>query len=120
MQLQPDERAIFAYFADDDDAQAAAGVLKQAGYNEMRVDRISPYLSSTVNQRTKTSLSSLTKNNGGVDLAYGPLLAADPAVSGMSAPYDSPVNSSIVLTLVCDQNAYPQAVEILRQYGASV
>lgn len=119
MQLQPGERAVFAYFADDDDARTAAEALKQSGYSEIRVDRISPYTSSTVNHRSKTSLSSLTMNNSGAGLSYGPLIAADPAASGMSGDYTS-TSSSIVLTLVCDESTYSQAIDILRQYGASV
>ena len=121
MQLDPGERAIFAYFSDDSDAHLAANILKQAGYNEIRVDRISPYSSSSVNRRLKTNLSSLTMNNSGANLAYGPLLAADPAASGMSsAYYDLPGSSSILLTLVCDRSLSSQAIELLRQYGASV
>jgi hypothetical protein len=121
MQLDPGERAIFAYFSDDSDARVAADILKQSGYNEIRVDRISPYSASRVDRRYKTNLSSLTMNNSGANLAYGPLLAADPAASGMSsAYYDPPGSSSIVLTLVCDQSLSSQAIELLRQYGASV
>ncbi len=121
MQLQPGEQAVFAYFSDDNDARLAADVLKQAGYNEIRVDRISPYSSSSVNRRTKTSLTSLTMNNSGANLAYGPLLAADPAISGMSsAYYEAPGSSSIILTLVCNQSLSSQAIELLKQYGASV
>lgn len=119
MQLQPGERAVFAYFADDDAARAAADALKQTGYSEIRIDRLSPYASSSVNRRSKTSLSSLTMNNSGENLSYGPLIAAHPAASGMSADYTS-TSSSIVITLVCDESTYPQAVDILRQYGASV
>ncbi|MDD3271752.1 MAG: hypothetical protein PHR04_06620 [Syntrophomonadaceae bacterium] len=121
MQLQAGERAIFAYFSDDSDARVAADVLIQAGYNEIRVDRISPYSASRVNRRTKTILSSLTMNNSGSNLAYGPLLAADPAASGMSSPYyEPPGSSSILLTLVCNDSLSSQAIELLRQYGASV
>ncbi len=121
MQLDPGERAIFAYFSDDSDAWIAADVLKQSGYNEIRIDRISPYSASRVNRHSKTSLSSLTMNNSGANLSYGPLLAADPASSGMSSPYyDPPGSSSIVLTLVCDNSLSSSAIEILRQYGASV
>ncbi len=120
MQLQPDEQAVFAYFSDDSDARLAADMLKQAGYSELRVDRLSPY-SSIINRRVKTNLSSLTMNNSGANLAYGPLLSADPAASGMSsAYYDPPSSSSIVLTLVCDKSLSSQAIELLRQYGASV
>ena len=119
MQLQPGEQAVFAYFSDDSDARLAADMLKQAGYHEIRVDRISPY--SSVNRRIKTNLSSLTMNNSGANLAYGPLLAVDPAASGMSsAYYDLPGSSSILLTLVCDQSLSSQAIELLSQYGASV
>lgn len=121
MQLQPGEQAILAYFSDYNDAQIAADVLKQAGYNEIQVDRISPYSSPRRNRHTKTNLSSLTMDNSGSNLAYGPLFAADPAASGMSSSsYDLPGNSSIILTLVCDQRLSPQAVELLKQYGASV
>lgn len=121
MQLDPGERAIFAYFSDVSDARIASNILKQSGYNEIRIDRISPYSASKVNRSTKTSLSSLTMNNSGANLAYGPLLAADPASSGMSSPYyDPPGSSSILLTLVCDNNLSSSAIEILRQYGASV
>ena len=121
MQLDPGERAIFAYFSDDSDAWIAADVLKQSGYNEIRIDRISPYSASRVNRRTKTTLSSLTMNNSGANLTYGPLLAADPISSGMSSPnYDPPSSSSIMLTLVCDNSLSSMAIEILRQYGASV
>jgi hypothetical protein len=119
MQLQPGERAVFAYFADDDAARAAADALKETGYSEIQVDRISSYPTATASRRSKTSLSTLTMNNSQANLSYGPLIAADPAASGMSADYPS-TGSSIVLTLVCDENARPQAVAILRQYGASV
>lgn len=118
MQLQSGERAVLAYFSDDDAARAAADALKQTGYNEIRIDRFSPYPSAAVNRRFKTSLSSLTMNNSGENLSYGPLIAADPAASGMSG-YTS-TSAYIVITLVCDESGYPQAIDILRQYGASV
>ena len=104
MQLDPGERAIFAYFSDYSDARVAADILKQSGYNEIRVDRIAPYSASRVNRRIKTSLSSLTMNNGRRP-GLRSLLAADPAASGMSSTYyDQPGSSSIVLTLVCDDS----------------
>jgi len=119
LQLQPGERAIFAYFNDDHDARTAAEALKQSGYSDIQVDRISPYVNSTVNRSIKTSLSSLTMNISGAGLSYGPLIAADPAVSGMSSGYASP-SPSVVLTLVCDDTTKAQAVDLLRQYGASI
>jgi hypothetical protein len=118
LQLQPGERAIFAYFNDDHDARTAAEALIQSGYSDIQVDRISPYVNSTVNRSIKTSLSSLTMNHG-AGLSYGPLLAADPAVSGMSSSFASP-SPSVVLTLVCDDTTKAQAIELLRQYGASI
>jgi hypothetical protein len=119
LQHQSGERAIFAYFADDFEAQTAAYALKQAGFTEVRVDRIGPNSTAGVSRRYKTSLSSLTMNNISTDMAYGPLLAAHPSSSGMSSSYDFPA-SSIVLTLVCPEDTSAQAIDILKQHGASV
>lgn len=121
MQLQPGERAILAYFSDYDNARAAADVLKQVGYNEIRVEPIASHPASRKSHHSPSNLSSLTMNNSGANLAYGPLLAADPAASGISSAwYDPPGNLSIVLTLVCDDSLSSQAIELLKQYGALI
>lgn len=119
MQLQPGERTVFAYFADENTARAAAAVLKQSDYNEIRIDPISYSPTSNISRRySQTRLSSMTLNNSGADLAYGPLMVADPTASGMSGSFDSAASASIILTLVCPESARPGAVEILKQYGA--
>jgi hypothetical protein len=120
MQLQPGERIVFAYFTDDSMAREAASVLKQSGYNEVRLDPINSPTSNISRRYFQTRLSSMTLNNSGADLAYGPLMAADPAVSGMSGYFDSAASASIILTIVCPDNSSPGAVEILQQYGATL
>ncbi|MGI5911320.1 MAG: hypothetical protein ACOX6E_01885 [Syntrophomonadaceae bacterium] len=120
MQLEPNEHAIFAYFTDDNDARNAATALRQAGYQDIRIDRIGTTPPLSINQHYRNSLSSLTMHHRDTSLTSRPLIAADPAVSGMSADYESMNSFPILLTMVCNDRSYSQAIELLRNYGASV
>jgi ABC-type multidrug transport system fused ATPase/permease subunit len=81
-------------------------------------------LSSALLPRSSSSyLSSLVLGNRGdgeYNPGHGPLMAADPAVSGMSSPDPAVAEPTCLLTLVCSTEAAPAALEVLKQHGAQV
>jgi hypothetical protein len=117
MQLQPGEKSILAYFANDLTAMQALDSLRSQGFLNVRLDPIT----KTIKRRGISApyLSDLTggdpydRVNG-----HGPLLAADPAVSGLSSSETIPEVYSYLLTVVTDDQGLPNARESLLAYGA--
>ncbi len=125
MQLEPGERSILAYFSDQQQAQQAAQALKERGYEHLQVDSISRYPSRSVYKSYPANLSSMvlgSREYGSQEygLVQGPLIAADPFVSGMSSPAETTPGYSYLLTLVTGQDKIASALQILQQYGARV
>lgn len=120
MQLQPGEKSILAYFANRDSAEHAMEELKQMGITDVRMDQTSGFNRHTNYATSATSLSVLTMGEAGRLLpAYGALLAADPAVSGMTDRSD-PGSHNFLVTVITNDTNLEQALQSLRNYGAQV
>ncbi|HZJ84727.1 MAG TPA: hypothetical protein VFD02_04135 [Syntrophomonadaceae bacterium] len=117
MQLNPGERTLLAYFPDRASAQQAFSALEDAGFHDMQIDSLGP---SRQNINNSKSLSSIVYGNSGYDRSFGPLLAANPQVSGMSGLVETRINYNYILTLITDQERHPIAVSIIRQNGGSI
>ncbi len=125
MQLEPGERSILAYFSDRQQAQEAALALKDVGYLALQIDGISRYPNRLVYESYPVNLSSMVLHgreygSQAYGLDQGPLMAADPSVSGMSSPAESAPGYSYLLTLVTGQDKFDTALQILKQHGATV
>ncbi|SHH07327.1 hypothetical protein SAMN02745221_01621 [Thermosyntropha lipolytica DSM 11003] len=118
MQLNPGQRSILAYFADENSAKNAAARLKQEGFSEVQVDTISRFPSGKKGYGLTSSLSSLVIGQD-YDRCLGVLLAADPSVSG-SATGDLVGGYPYLVTVVTENEKTNQALNILRQHGAYV
>lgn len=118
MQLEPGEKSILAYFDTENSARQAAEGLRSQGFNQIRIDP----LSSSFRKPRRTSsayLSALTI--GAVEssnLSIGPLLAANPSVSGLSSGEDLMESYSYLVTVVTDDQSLAQARESLLANGA--
>lgn len=120
MQLQPGERSILAYFADEDDALKAVTELKSLGFNDARVDRISTY--TRIGASVPTSISSLTAvSNDPEDYRFfGPLLAASPIASGSAHTELDSYTHLIALVTDADAEQGEEALQVLKNHGARV
>lgn len=118
MQLQPGEKSILAYFTTDSYARQAVQSLKSQGYTDIRLDSIS----KTAERSRSTGISYLSDLNGGGShdriKGHGPLLAADPSVSGLSSFENTPEVYSYLVTVVTDDQGLPYARESLLSCGA--
>lgn len=117
MQLKPGERSLLAYFTDTIQAQQALEELKKAGFTDIKLDQLH---SSTSKTSAINNLSSMVYGNSGYDRSYGPLLAANPMVSGMSAQNEANPIYSFMLTMIVDNDNYQTASDIIRQNGGSI
>ncbi len=120
MQLQPGEKSILAYFSTDTSAENAAKTLKEKGYDNIQTDQISRFPNQNLYNRNNVNLSSMVLDNTTYDRSLGPLLAADPAVNGMGVGYDQPGGTSFLLTLVTVDNKVQEAVQVLKDHGATL
>jgi hypothetical protein len=120
MQLQPGEKSILAYFQNRDSAQHAIEELKQMGIENVRLDQTSGFNRQTNYATSATSLSALTMGETGrLSNNFGPLLAADPAVSGMT-DRSNPGSHNFLVTVLTNDTYLDQALQSLRYYGAQV
>jgi hypothetical protein len=123
MQLNPGEKSILAYFHEAEQAQQAVQSLQAMGYHDLEITSLSPYSRRPLPRSSSSYLSSLVLGNRGdgeYNPGHGPLMAADPAVSGMSSPDPAVAEPTCLLTLVCSTEAAPAALEVLKQHGAQV
>lgn len=120
MQLPPGERSILAYFSSVSMAAAAVAALEEMGITEARIDQISRFPGNRTYGGSTNSLSSMVIGDGGYDHKYGPLLAADPAASGMSTGYELPGGATYLVTVVTSNRLAEEAVQLLREHGAMV
>ncbi|HEX3010536.1 MAG TPA: hypothetical protein VHQ70_00675 [Syntrophomonadaceae bacterium] len=120
MQLQPGEKSILAYFTTDQNAMQAVESLKSKGYTHIRLDSITRTGPRSHNHNTPY-LSDLTGGDTYDRIrGWGPLMAADPAVSGLSSAESTPEVYSSMITLVTDETRLSEARESLMAYGGSV
>ncbi len=120
MQLQPGEMTILAYFSTATSAENAAEELRKQGYDIIQTDQISRLPNRKTNNRKNTSISSMVLDSSFYNRSLGPLLAADPSVSGMGVSYEQSGNTAFILTLVTNQGNVQQAVQILKNHGAII
>lgn len=118
MQLNPGQRSILAYFADENSAQMAAARLKALGFSDIQIDTVSRFPYGKASRGFKGSLSSLVIGQD-YDRSLGVLLASDPSVSGMSSS-DMAGSYPYLVTLVTENEKADSALNILREYGAYV
>ncbi len=125
MQLKTNEKSILAYFSEQQQAQKAALALKEVGYLDLQIDSISRYPSRPVYESHPVNLSSMvlgSREYGSQEysLGHGPLMAADPSVSGMSSPSEPAPGYSYLLTLVTTEDKFDISRQILKEHGALV
>ncbi|HEX6990110.1 MAG TPA: hypothetical protein VF282_11650 [Bacillota bacterium] len=108
--------AVTAPFTNPNAAERAARALRRAGFEDVQVDRVSPYPSARGEMTDQAFPQSLTGQER-VDQRF--FSAVDPSVSGLST--DEPVGEeAYVLTVVLPDRdgAREEAVRILRDQGA--
>jgi hypothetical protein len=129
MQLPPGQRSILSYFDSSTLAEKARQALKDAGFDETRVDRVSRYgaandahYSNPLNRATTiTGPTLFGGDKEEMDADTRVLLAADPSVSGYGdANYGVAGGKAFLLTIVTGEKRVDQAVDILKQHGGQV
>lgn len=115
MQLNPGENSLMTYFASEPEALAAMQLLQANGFHDVQVSFISEFPRSQI-QGASLNISSKVLGRGLFDQSHGPLLAADPSVSGISS-HDSVINSAYLLTVVTDDAKLKTAQNILGNHG---
>ncbi|NPV73875.1 MAG: hypothetical protein HPY89_08865 [Pelotomaculum sp.] len=129
MQLAPGERSILSYFPSSEKAQEAARALKEAGVNEVRVDRVSRYgttfddnFNNPLNHAaTITGVTLYSGGAGDLNDAARVLLGADPSVSGYGMEnYGTAGQRAFLVTAVTGEEHLDRAVEIIKQHGGEV
>jgi len=129
MQLSPGEHSILAYFSSSTSAQEAVAALKESGFSEVQLDRISRYGVSNNTEynnpiagraESLTGLTLFSANTGNVsDNDTRILLGADPSVEGYTPPgYDDAGGRAFLVTLVTNEDDIDKASSILKDNGA--
>lgn len=131
MQLAPGERAIMAYFPTDNDAEKTAEALKNFGFKEVQVDRVSRYgethdaeINNAIMGRAET-ITGLTLFSAGTDSLLNNdtrvLLGADPSVSGYGdTDYGVAGGKAFLVTVVTTDDLAGQAEEIIKKNGGQI
>jgi len=130
MKMQPNERAILAYFPSSNAAQETAQALQQMGIEETQIDRFSRYdanPNAEINNAITgdPNLTDLTAFGGDADTFYSNdrrvLIAADPSVSGIgNTDYGVAGGRSFLLTVVTDEQKADQARQVIKQKGGKI
>lgn len=120
MQLQPGERSILAYFSSDTSALEAVERLKQKGITETQIDQVSRFPGGQTYGGSTLNISSMVMGDRNYNHKFGPLLAADPAASGMGIEYDLPGGAAFLVTVVTSDSRVEEAVQVLKEHGATV
>jgi len=119
------ERSILSYFPSSRQANQAKQALVQLGYDVVQVDRISRYPEARLDEQGYNPLAAqiASQSNLVLDTAWPDdaalLASSDPSVSGMSGD-GVPGKYPFILTVVTDNEAVEQAVEVIKKYGGSV
>jgi len=122
------ERNFLAGFTNIDDALAAEKALRQAGFEEIQVDQVSPYpgegVQEVINPLTGnfSGLSHMTLDGEFSSKSASILAATDVSASGMSDGDGMmpEVNQGILLTAVVPAEQAEQAEQIIQQYGGNI
>ena len=129
--VEKGERSIFAYFSSSTKAEKAIAALKQAGFPEASLRRVSRFgvmhdasydHALTGQAETLTGLSLFSANTDkDTRQSERILLAADPSVSGMSARgYGLAGDKPFAVITFAPEARVKEAVQILEAHGAEV
>ncbi|MDD2585125.1 MAG: hypothetical protein PHT79_05345 [Syntrophomonadaceae bacterium] len=118
MQLPPGEKSILAYFSSATNAATAVLALEERGITETQIDQISRFPGNRTYGGSTNSISAMVIGDGGYDHKFGPLLAADPASSGLGAGYELPGGSTYLVTVVTSNSLAEEAAQVLKEHGA--
>ncbi|MBC7105711.1 MAG: hypothetical protein H5T97_07215 [Firmicutes bacterium] len=132
MELPPGEGSLLAYFSSSRRAEAAVAALKEAGFTEVQLDRVSRYGVVSDEEYDAApgglgvSLAGLVTYGGDLDRVPDPsarvLLGADPAASGLAAPeeYGLAGGGAFLVTVVAPAEEIPRAAAIVKEHGGTV
>lgn len=126
MQLEKGERSIIAYFPSSTKGEKALKELKEAGYKDMGMRRVSAYGTSydaeynnPIN-RAESLAALTTYSDGTMDRDAGILLAADPAASGLAGGGELVGKKAFSVVVVTNEEGIDKAVGILKKNGGEV
>ncbi len=128
MKLSPGERSILATFPFSDKAQKAEKQLKNEGFENVQVDRISRYgvtynadYNNPINNAITETGPTIYSNSQGVSNQDARILmAADPSVSGYGdIDYGQAGGKAFLLTVVDSDDKMNRAEEIIRENGGT-
>lgn len=127
MKLEPGEHTLLASFKHGPDAETAARALKNAGYTDVRVERLGQagYQPDVFAERPpaegggETSLVRAVLKPGQLDGQTRVLLAATPDASGLSGP-SADVDMPFLVTIVTGDELVDRAVQLITEHGGRV
>lgn len=129
MQLSPGESSILSYFPSSSQAQKAVEALRDAGFTNVQLDRVSLYgveidahYSNPVNRaQTLTGPVLFSGDKNEMDQDTRVLLGADPSVSGYGCEdYGTAGGRAFLVTVVAHEGEVGLAVDIIKQHGGEV
>lgn len=101
MQINSDECSFMNYYDSEDEALFIVSSLKTAGFRDVQLSHISEFPQQYL-YTGNHNLSSRILGGGYYDKQYGPLLAADPSVSGMSSYSAGDFAAAYLVTVVAN------------------
>ncbi len=116
------ERTVLASFYSQVEAEQAERIVKQIGVETTQIAALHAHTGMTVEKQAFLisgnipSLASLSMNITPSSRDDSVLLAADPALSGMSDGQDNITGRNFLLTVVCNNELVEQVVQIIRDY----
>ncbi|MTI86146.1 MAG: hypothetical protein FH756_20190 [Firmicutes bacterium] len=129
LMLNPGERSILAYFGSSMDAEKASKKLKNMGYKDVQVDRVSKFgvnhddeYNNPMMGRAETG-TGLTLYSANTDKFSNSdtrvLMGADPSVSGF-AGNEMAGGEAFLVTVVTTDAGFDLAEKVLKQHGAQL
>lgn len=112
--------AVTASFKLADEAQRAAEALERAGFRHVQVDRLHARPARRGDLDAQPFPTSLTGHPGKDEADQRVLAAADPSISGWSAPGLVGGNAYLLTVVVDDPERRERALEIIRRHGGQV
>lgn len=112
--------AVTASFKLADEAQRAAEELRRAGFHRVQVDRVHPVPAARGELMSQPFPVSLTGHPSKDEADRRVTAAADPAVSGLSAPGAVGGNAYLLTVVLDGPEQRPRALEIIARHGGQV
>lgn len=113
MQLDPDEISIMTYFNSEDEAISILQSLKNEGFHDVQLSHVSEFPWHNIYSNNQ-NISTKILGSGSYDYDHGPLLAADPSVSGISSQAGPGLVSSYLITVVTHNDRLEKVNLILK------